>query len=200
MYDDFPQNRISLSLGYNNPNFQPGNADTMLRSVMLAQHYHHNKADQSQIRIQDLNFRIDVITTVSVHVYLSAFYFHLSKAAAVKMAACCSEPFLSLPVESHVSRRLNVALPFVTSCKRRPFFLGGHWLFDGVVVPTVPGVAVAVTVAATLGQGNFSVALPASFLPQLVSVVLDVRLLLQPPVVYLGTIHPQLKTSIILNS
>lgn len=85
-------------------------------------------------------------------------------------------------------------LPFVTSRKRRPFFLGRHWLLDGAVVPAVSGFTVTVTVAAALGQGSVSVAFPASFLPQFVPVVLDVGLLLQTPVVCLSTIISYLFT------
>lgn len=73
----------------------------------------------------------------------------------------------------------------MTSRKGGPLLLGGHGLFDAVVVPTVPDVAVTVTVAAGLGQGELPVALPPGLLTQLVSVMLDVRLLLQPAVVRL---------------
>lgn len=68
----------------------------------------------------------------------------------------------------------------MTSCEGGPLLLSGHWLFDPVVVPTVPGVAVTVTMAAGLRQRELSVSLPPGLLAQFVPVVLDVRLLLQP--------------------
>lgn len=57
-------------------------------------------------------------------------------------------------------------------------------------MPAESGLAVAVTMAAALGQGSVSVAFPASFLPQFVSVVLDVGLLFQTPVICLSRFHP----------
>lgn len=56
-------------------------------------------------------------------------------------------------------------------------------------MPAESAFAVTVTVAAALGQGSVSVAFPASFLPQFVSVVLDVRLLFQTPVIGLWRFH-----------
>lgn len=53
-------------------------------------------------------------------------------------------------------------------------------------MPAESGVAVTVAMATALGQGRVSVAFPASFLPQFVSVVLDVGLLFQTPVVGLS--------------
>lgn len=81
----------------------------------------------------------------------------------------------------------------MTSCEGGPLLLSGHRLLDPVVVPTVPGVAVTVTMAACLRQRELSVALPPGLLAQFVPVVLDVRLLLQPTVVCLQTIHSSIE-------
>jgi len=66
----------------------------------------------------------------------------------------------------------------MASGEGRPLLLRRHWLLEPVVMVTVAGVPLAVAVAA--GQGELPVALPARLLTQLVPVVLDVRLLLQP--------------------
>lgn len=66
------------------------------------------------------------------------------------------------------------SIPLVTSCKGGPLLLSGHRLLDAIVVPIVPGVAVTVTMAATLRQRELSVPLPPSLLTQLVPVVLNV--------------------------
>ncbi len=81
----------------------------------------------------------------------------------------------------------------MTSCEGSPLLLSRHWLLDPVVVPTVPGVTVTVTMAACLGQGELSVALPPGLLAQLVPIVLDVRLLLQPTMVRLQIIHSSIE-------
>lgn len=56
-------------------------------------------------------------------------------------------------------------------------------------MPAESGFTVTVTMAAALGQGSVSVAFPASFLPQFVSVVLDVGLLFQTPMICLLRFH-----------
>lgn len=53
-------------------------------------------------------------------------------------------------------------------------------------MPAESGLTVTVTMAAALGQRSVSVAFPAGFLPQFVSVVLDVGLLFQTPVICLS--------------
>ncbi|KAF3854370.1 hypothetical protein F7725_022425 [Dissostichus mawsoni] len=88
--------------------------------------------------------------------------------------------------EPRTSRSISVStgLGLLRDCRlheRGPLLLSGQWLLD----PVVPGVAVTVAVAAGLGQRELSVAFPPGLLPQLVPVVLDVRLLLQPCVTHL---------------
>lgn len=56
-------------------------------------------------------------------------------------------------------------------------------------MPAESGFTVTVTMAAALGQGSVSVAFPASFLSQFVSVMLDVGLLFQTPVICLSRFH-----------
>lgn len=77
----------------------------------------------------------------------------------------------------------------MTPCEGSPLLLSGHRLLASVVVPSVPGITVAVTMAAGLRQGELPVTLPPGFLPQFVSVVLDVRLLLQPAMICLRVRH-----------
>lgn len=62
----------------------------------------------------------------------------------------------------------------MTSCERGPLLLGGHGLFDPVVMATVSAVSVNVTVVEALGERELAVAFPSSLLPQFVPVVLDV--------------------------
>lgn len=75
----------------------------------------------------------------------------------------------------------------MTSSKGSPLLLCRHGFFDSALVPTVSGVTVTVTVAASLRQRKVSVAFLPSLLSQFVPVVFYVRLLLQSNVIHLET-------------
>ena len=82
----------------------------------------------------------------------------------------------------------------MASGKGGPFLLRRHRLLEPVVVATVPSVPLAVGVAAAAGERELPVALPPGLLTELVPVVLDVRLLLQPAVVGLQRTHTHTHT------
>lgn len=94
----------------------------------------------------------------------------------------------------------DFSIPFVTTCEWCPLLLSCHWLLDSIVMATGPGFAVTVTMAATLRQGEFSIALLPGFLTEFVPVVLNIWLLLQPTMVRLQQSKFKFKTQVIKSS